>query len=203
MSNQEEPDAVPELDNRLHLLLVEDNNDDVQIFVDLISDHISTPVDLSLASTLAEAVDELKSGRVDVILLDLSLPDSDGEETIEQVQKAAPGAPIVVLTGHDDEEEAVSAVSQGVQDFLVKGKVDGSLLMRSIRYAIERNQLLRRLREANERVEALAGMLPVCTSCKKVKHEDGTWHDMEKYIREYTQAKVHQTLCPGCGRRFR
>lgn len=196
-------DADPTTEKRLRLLLVEDNPDDVQMFVDLISDHVQVPIDLSLAGTLAETLDEIKKAANDIILLDLSLPDSEGANTYHQVSAASPQTPIVILTGLDDDQVALGALGEGVQDYLVKGKVTGSLLMRSIRYAIERQHLILRLKEADHAVAALSDLLPICTSCKKVRGEDGAWNELETYLRNYTKTRVRQTLCPQCGRRFR
>jgi CheY-like chemotaxis protein len=196
-------ETTPEAEKRLHLLLVEDNPDDAQMFVDLISDHVQVPIDLALSGTLAEALKELQKEPYEIILLDLSLPDSEGPDTYHRISAAAPQTPIVILTGLDDDQVALSALGEGVQDYLVKGKVTGSLLMRSIRYAIERQHLILRLKEADHTVAALSDLLPVCTSCKKVRGEDGAWSDLEVYLRNYTKTRIRQTLCPQCGRRFR
>ncbi len=201
MSNEAETTLFDE--RRLRLLLVEDNQDDVQMFVDLISDHVKTPMDLSLASSLVDAANDLKTHDYDVILLDITLYYSDGPHTYKALREHAKGAPIVILSGHDDEDAALRALGDGVQDYLVKGKVDGSLLMRSIRYAIERQHLIDKLKEVDSKMAALTSLLPVCSSCKKVRSEDGNWSDLETYLRTYTRTKVQQTLCPACGRRYR
>ncbi len=193
-------DTISTEADRLRILLIEDNEDDVQLFVDLISDHVSSPIDLALASRLDEAIADIRQDPYDMILLDLSLPDSEGCATYHAVQEAAAGTPIIILTGLDDEALALKSLGEGVQDYLVKGKVDGALLMRAIRYAIERQSLIHKLTEANTKVELLSTMLPLCPSCKKVRTEDGNWTDLERYLREFTQTKVKQTLCPSCGR---
>ena len=93
-------------------------------------------------------VDQLETGIelitkdvFDVVLLDLSLPDSHGMETIIGFREQAPAIPIVVLTGLDDEQVAINAVQHGAQDYLIKGQVNSSVIMRSMRYAIERHRL--------------------------------------------------------------
>lgn len=98
------------------------------------------------ASELAEALRRLARGGVDVVLLDLMLPDSDGLGTFEQAFAFAPEVPVVVLTDVDDEAMAVSAVRGGAQDYLVRSEVDSRAVARSIRYAVERHRLLTALR---------------------------------------------------------
>ena len=89
------------------------------------------------------------------MLLDLSLPDADGLETLVRAHAQAPKIPIVVLTGHDDEALAVRAVRAGAQDYLVKGRVDGELLVRSIRYASERGRAVEALERREEHYRSL------------------------------------------------
>ena len=102
---------------------------------------------------MAQAVNRLHDGAFDAILLDLSLPDSFGVDTVAQVNAAGRGVPIVVMTGMDDEATAVEAVRRGAQDFLIKGQNDSRLMARSIRYAIERKQGERELKSLNETLE--------------------------------------------------
>ena len=89
-------------------------------------------------------------GEIDLVLLDLGLPDSRGLETFVKAYAHAPQIPFVVLTGLNDETVALSAVRQGAQDYLVKGQTDGGLLLRAIRYATERKRIEEDLRLANE-----------------------------------------------------
>ena len=89
---------------------------------------------------LGLGLERLKGARFDAVLLDLSLPDGHGVETVTRVHEAAPSQPIVVLTGLDDDEVAIQAVRTGAQDYLIKGQIDGPLLVRAIRYAIERKR---------------------------------------------------------------
>ncbi len=99
------------------------------------------------AGRLGEALERLDRSVLDIILLDLSLPDSSGLETVDQVRMAAPRTPVVVLSGQDDEETALQALQSGVEDYLVKGRGDGELIARSIRYAIERKKAEEKFQE--------------------------------------------------------
>ena len=106
--------------------------------------------------TQAAAMDRLAKGDVDVVLLDLGLPDSQGLETFARLHDAAPGVAIIVLTGNSDLGLAIRAVEQCAQDFLVKDHVNGELLTRSIAYAIERMHGEQELAESEARYRALA-----------------------------------------------
>lgn len=121
-------------------LLVEDNAADARLFREVLRDVRRPAIELLHVARLEEALDCLKRGGIDVVLLDLSLPDAHGHETVVRATRAAPTMPIVVLTGLDDDELALEAVKAGAQDYLVKGQVDGPLLARAIRYAIERKR---------------------------------------------------------------
>lgn len=143
----------------LHLLLVEDNPGDAKLLRVLLREA-ALPHRLTHVERLEEARATLRSDPVDVLLLDLSLPDGHGLETVTRMLTAAPEAPIIVLTGLDDETTALRAMQAGAQDYLVKGQVDGGILSRSIRYArerklleLERAQLLEREREARAAAE--------------------------------------------------
>jgi len=100
---------------------------------------------------LQDALAALAQDRFDIILADLGLPDSSGMQAVAGLQAAAPEVPLMVLSGLDDEATAVQAVQQGVQDYLIKGQVDGPLLVRCIRYAIERKKAERERWMAEER----------------------------------------------------
>jgi PAS domain S-box-containing protein len=150
-------------DQRLHVLLVEDNPGDARLIREMLAEARSAHVRLEHADRVATALERLAAGGIDLVLLDLSLPDGRGLDTVLTVQTHVPGVPIVVLTGLADETVALRAVHAGAQDYLVKGQVDGHLLIRSMRYAIERqraegerDQLLRRERAARAEAERLA-----------------------------------------------
>ena len=136
-------------DQRLKVLLVEDNPGDARLIQELLDETKPPFVDLTHAKTLAAAVQHLGTPGTDVIILDLSLPDSTGLETISGIQTKVSQIPVIVLTGLEDEELGLKAVQQGAQDYLVKGHVDGSLLTRAVRYAKERMDHQVALSQAN------------------------------------------------------
>jgi signal transduction histidine kinase/cellulose biosynthesis protein BcsQ/CheY-like chemotaxis protein len=126
---------------RTRVLLVEDNEGDQRLLEAALAEGDRAQIDLCHVSRLADAVSWLGRESFDLILLDLFLPDSQGLNSIAQAGQAAPGVPILVLTGLDDEATAVRALEIGAQDYLVKGKFDGKQLVRAIRYALARNEV--------------------------------------------------------------
>ena len=96
-------------------------------------------------------------------------------ETFDAVMNRAPDIPIIVLTGLNDEETAITAVRRGAQDYLVKGDLEANLLVRSILYSIERKKLLIRLEQSLKEIKILKGMIPICAWCRKLRDDDGYW----------------------------
>ena len=141
-TNPEQTQPAPEKKSKapktVRILLIEDNPGDARLIRESLFEAPTTAFELQHADRLHSGLKILAQGGIDLILLDLSLPESWGINTLLKVREAAPTLPVVVLTGLDDETAAVTAVQEGAQDYLVKGHVTGNLLVRSIRYAIER-----------------------------------------------------------------
>ena len=135
------------------VLLIEDNPGDARLIRELLADSQRAPFHLECVDRLATGLKRLTGEGIDVVLLDLSLPDSQGLDTFNTTHAQAPHLPIIVLTGLADEELAVAALREGAQDYLVKGQVDGNLLSRAVRYAIERKRAEEALQESNRRLE--------------------------------------------------
>jgi phosphoserine phosphatase RsbU/P len=127
-------------EERVRILLVEDDPDDVYIMQNLLGDRWHGPYELVNVELLSAAIERCQEERFDVVLLDLGLPDSNGLETFFSIYAHAGDVPIVVLSGLSDERAAVKAVQAGAQDYLVKGQLTDRLLVRSLRYAIERSR---------------------------------------------------------------
>lgn len=134
----------------LKILLIEDNPGDARLIKEALSEVESTDTELIHVTRLQEGLTKLAEADFDVLLLDLSLPDASGLDTIRQAHKAVVGVPIIVLTGFNDEAFSVTVVHEGAQDFLVKGQFDGALLIRAIRYAIERKEAQQELKASKE-----------------------------------------------------
>jgi len=137
---------IPPSEGPVRILLVEDSLSDARLFQELLVDA-KTPFSIDHVRRLSEAVQRLEQGGVDVVMSDLTLPDSQGLETFQKLHATAPQVPLIVLSGLDDETLAVETVQQGAQDYLVKGRADTHLLVRSIRYALKRVAAERELAE--------------------------------------------------------
>src|ERR1700730_3233288 len=134
---------------RTRVLLVEDNAGDARLVRESLNDGLPGQFTVTVAESLKLVLETLRAvpDDVDVVLLDLSLPDSQGLETFRAVHALAPAVPILVLSGMNDESVALKAVNEGAQDFLRKDRVDSELLPRAIRYAMERHRLLEQVRQ--------------------------------------------------------
>ncbi len=130
----------------LNVLLVEKDDEQREAVQEMVSDSSDPHVVLESVGYLADALERLSEGGVDLILLDLDLPDSQGAVTFDRTYAFAPDVPIVVLTDLDDEQVAINTVQGGAQDYLLKDEVEPDLLLRSIRYSVERHRLLSALR---------------------------------------------------------
>lgn len=138
----------------LKVLLVEDNADDADLLCEMLAEVSTARFDLFLVERLTSALQRLDRERFDVVRLDLSLPDSQGLDTFAAVCEKTKDIPLIVLTGLQDENLAMTLVHEGAQDYLLKGEVDGRLLARSIRYAVERKNVERQLKKSMEAAEA-------------------------------------------------
>lgn len=128
---------------KIKILLVDDNPADARLFKEMLADSGSADdFPITYAKKLDEALAYARKGGFDIVLLDLILPDSQGLDTFHSMYKTAPDLPIVVLTGLSDETIAAKAVRDGAQDYLVKGQGDANLLIRAMRFAIERKRLI-------------------------------------------------------------
>lgn len=138
----------------INVLLIEDNPGDARLIEHMLADTKVLEFELSWVKDLNSGITQLGVHTPDIVLLDLGLPDSSGLETLHTLLSHAPKVPtLVVMSGLTDEEVAVKAVHAGAQDYLVKGQVDGSLLVRSIRYAIQRSEADEALRQARDELE--------------------------------------------------
>jgi len=197
--------------NKMSILLVEDNPDDSFFFQEMLcelaeSSHAFS-YDCILKETLKDAEKYLKRchQKPDTILLDLHLPDSWGLDSIERILLITKDIPIVVLTGLDDQDTALQSLKRGAQDYLVKGHFSSEMLLKSLRYSIERFGILREkqslieeLSQALDNIRRLQGLLPICSSCKKIRHDSGYWKQVEDYLTEHSGVRFTHSMCPDC-----
>jgi signal transduction histidine kinase len=125
----------------LQVLVVEDNAGDVRLLREMFSGERLGSFELTHLLRMSEAEIHLAKGGVDITLLDMGLPDGHGLETVRRAHAAAPGVPLIILTGLDDEALAAEAMTQGAQDYLIKGQIESRALPRALRHAIERHRM--------------------------------------------------------------
>lgn len=150
---------TPDADVTLSLLLIEDNPGDARLIERLLEEAGDTLYRLQRAATLAEGLVHLHAAPVDIALVDLGLPDSQGLATCTQVIAAAPGTAVLVLSDQHDGDIALTAFQAGAQDYLEKGWLDGPLLVRALRYAVERKRNTLNLEQLLEEKQVLVSAL--------------------------------------------
>jgi diguanylate cyclase (GGDEF)-like protein/PAS domain S-box-containing protein len=151
----------------LQVLLVEDNAGDARLLREMFSKENRDSFELTHLLRLSEAMVHLAKAKVDIVLLDMGLPDAHGLNTVRQVHTAAPGVPLIVLTGLDDEALAAEAMKQGAQDYLIKGQIESRALPRALRYAIERHRMQEALFVEKDRAQVslnCIGDAVICTN---------------------------------------
>lgn len=143
-----------EKDN-IHILLIEDNSGDARLIREFLNEEKNFSFELVWATRLHEGLEIIAHREFDAVILDLGLPDSQGFETFTRAIKTNPKLPIIVLTGLKDEELAIKALRNGAQDYLVKGQLDGNLIVRALRYSIERKRIEEKLRYSEKKYRNL------------------------------------------------
>jgi DNA-binding NtrC family response regulator len=192
-----------------NVLLIEDSKGDARLLEEMLYDVGGSSFKLIWAERLEAGLRYLKRGGINLVLLDLGLPDSEGFETFKKIYQTVPDLPIIVMTGLNDEELALDAVREGAQDYLVKGQVDGNLLFRAMRYAIERKKLeierekmIIELQDALAKIKTLRGLLPICSFCKKIRDDQGYWRQIEVFMKEHSDANFSHSICPECAKKY-
>ncbi len=175
----------------IRVLLVEDNPGDVFLIQEMLAD---APIlfSVEIVARMSAALERLDSGGIDVVLSDLTLPDSSGLETFHRLAVHPARAPIVVLSGMNDEALALQTVQEGAQDYLVKGLLDQPLLVRAIRYAIKRAEADRRLQEERTLLRDVIDNLP---DSIYVKDADGRYLlDNSAHMRQVGAASLEDVI---------
>ncbi len=141
----------------IRVLLIEDSDVDAMFVRRLLESNPELPLKIDQATRLEEAIQFLRSADYDVAMLDLSLPDADGLESFDQIRALDARLPVVVFTGSEDEDLALTAIESGAQDFMAKGHVTGQMLFRSLRFAIARQRKVMGFQAAAD-TDPLTGM---------------------------------------------
>ncbi len=189
------------------ILLVEDSPGDARLVKEMLLSERHFKHELSHVTTLQQAREYLSNTVPDVVLLDLSLPDGQNKTSAINLIESFNVVPVVILTGLDDDTVGMESIQRGAQDYLIKGQADSKLMVRVIRYSIERKQaerekekLIRELQELFSQVKTLRGLLPMCTRCKKIRDDHGEWVVLEEFIQEHSNTDISHGICPDCAK---
>ena len=159
------------------------------------------------ASDGRRAVELAQSLRPDVVLMDIEMPEMDGLEAARQMQERCP-IPVIVLTAHPGQELVERAAAAGVGAYLLKSakahELDRAITIARARFAdlMELRRLNAELQAALAKVKILSGLLPICASCKKIRDDQGYWHQVEVYIRDHSEAEFSHGICPDCAQKL-
>jgi signal transduction histidine kinase/DNA-binding LytR/AlgR family response regulator len=168
-------------DNLMRVLLVEDDPGDARLVQAMLPETETVKYEVTRTSSLSEAIACLNQAPMDIVLLDLDLPDSKGPDTVDSLCTAAPDVPVVVLTGDADENTKVAAVLNGVQDFLIKGCTPADMLSRVLCHAVERQRAEGRLRESEQflrsTLEALPSLIAILDDSGTVLMANHAWRN--------------------------
>lgn len=185
----------------LHVLLVEDDLGDADDVRRMLAEVGAANYDVVHVLRLEQALAEIGKGSMDVVLLDLQLPDSDRGDTVPAVMETCPPqTAVVVVSGVADLELAAIAIQYGAQDYVVKGAFDADLLRRVILYAVERQRLQRELRDKQgQELAALKALVPFCAFCGKVRDRaSNEWLTAEEYLARYAEVDATHGICREC-----
>jgi PAS domain S-box-containing protein len=144
--------------SQIKVLLIEDNPGDARLIQEMLKEKSYVTFDLVCVDRLKAGVEQLGQENIDLILLDLGLPDSSGLDTFAKLYAREPNLPIIVLTGLDDERLGLEAVIMGAQDYFIKSQVSGNLLIPAARYAIERKKMIANIEQLNASLEAISSI---------------------------------------------
>lgn len=184
------------------VLVIEDSVDDFTLLKEMLNASEEMACLVIQAERLESAISIAREKPIDVAIIDLSLPDSFGLDSFASFHEHYPNIPAVIMTGVKSQKMALEAVQKGAQDYLFKGEPSATAIIRTIRYAIERQRLTSKLKQALEQVKQLQGLLPICSVCKKIRDDKGYWNQIESYISKHSEAVFSHGICPDCGKKL-
>jgi len=183
------------------VFVLEDNPDDLFFLEEIMAQAKDFTATILAAENFSQTYSIVDNHDIDVAILDLSLPDSEGLSTFTSFHQRYPTIPTIILSGEKDEKLAYEAITKGAQDYLFKGDPSPTAIIRTIRYAIERQRLTTELREAMAHIKQLQGLLPICCHCKNIRDDAGYWKSVEHYFSKFTSAQFSHGICPDCARK--
>ncbi|TAN42512.1 MAG: response regulator [Nitrospirae bacterium] len=189
----------------LSVLYVEDDPETQKIIADILKRRFS---ELYLASNGSEGLLAYEQHRPDIVVTDIRMPEMGGIEMAGKIMEINNDARIILTTAHSDTEYLIDAINIGVGQYVLK-PIDTNALItamtkcaRTLMLQKEREILIKQLQEALDTVKTLKGMIPICSSCKKIRDDKGFWEQIESYITEHTEAEFTHSICPECTKRI-
>ncbi len=182
------------------VLIIEDSLDDFFLLRRVLEASEEVDAEILHEERLGGGIAVAAHRIIDVAIIDLSLPDSFGLDTYMAFHEKYPLIPTVIMTGFRDHELGFEAVQKGAQDYLFKGEPSSTAIIRTIRYAIERQRLTSKLKIAMDHIKQLQGMLPICSVCKSIRDDKGYWNRIESYISDHSEVEFSHSICPTCAR---
>jgi DNA-binding NtrC family response regulator len=183
------------------ILLIEDNAGQRKTLLDILN---AKGYETFAAADGAEGLSFLQNHPVDLVLTDLGLPDMSGIDILREVKAGYPDIQLIILTGSATFDSAVDATNLGAFSYLLK-PYDIELLLLNIQRANEKRQaeedrerLIQELKNALAQVKQLQGILSICMYCKKIKVDEDSWQQLERYITEHSEADFSHCICPEC-----
>ena len=165
--------------------------------------------ELEHIKTFEQSLKKIKQSKHHIYLIDYQLGEENGLDLLHSAIASGCKAPIIMLTGKGDPSIDQTAMKYGAADYLNKHNLSAELLERTIRYALGRklmkeksDKLVTELQTALENVKKLSGLLPICSSCKKIRDDKGYWNEVEEFITEHSEADFSHGLCPGCAKKL-
>ena len=193
------------MDGRARILIVDDD----PINIKLLTKSLHGDYDINTASNGCEAIGQVKSSPPDMIILDVMMPDLSGFDVCKAIkgEEAYADIPILFLTGEDSLEAEIAGLELGGIDYLRK-PVNFDLLRLRVRNHVElkrRNDIVKeqvdQLEAALGRISQLEGIIPICMYCKKIRDDQNSWHQLEQYITDHSDALFSHGICPDCNKK--
>jgi len=190
------------MNQKISILIIEDSLDDFYLLKEILESSVEIEAENFHEERLENAISAARYNAMDAAVIDLSLPDSFGLDTYTAFHEAYPLLPTIIMTGFKDHDTAFEAVQKGAQDYLFKGEPSATTIIRTIRYAIERQRLTTELKTALDHIKQLQGMLPICSECKNIRDDKGYWNRIESYISEHSEVVFSHGICPDCAKKL-
>jgi DNA-binding response OmpR family regulator len=189
------------------ILVVDDNPDNLRLLAGILSEHHSK---IRLAPSGERALATIRKEAPDLVLLDIMMPHMNGFEVCRQLKadQETAGIPIIFISALDETIDKVKAFSMGGVDYITKpfkseevlARVKTHLSLRRLQCTLEKKN--EQLRQALDEIRILRGILPICSSCKKIRNEDGYWEQIEIYIQDRSEVDFSHGICEECARKI-